>query len=434
MPKSICHACGAPPESGSENIRGNVYCPACLFDMFQECEQCSEETLNEELYYCDGSAFCATCAADLGFQRCEHCECWEQSSAIIDAGSDGHICSVCAEELGYQLCDNCRGVIREGDRRREWTDHNARRGEPGRTYCGTCTDELLTRCEDCGRWNLTTDMQSSDGGNYCDRCDSMPDFSRDEEITGQTFDEIGSQIYFGVELETHRCRRYMRMEDNPYWGAKCDPTVRGKEFDSAKMNGDEGLNAVRELCALADEHSWVADYRCGYHLHIDMSTYNARQLRAIAYAYGRTAVIWESLVSEERTTNGWCDFASLEDNCIKSLTTKNDWTRLAYDTERYRWLNWQAYQQHGTLELRFHEGTVDCDQIVNWVKAHVSFIDWATKVGCNKVKQVLGGNPGRQFASLCDIWKEAGHTELCDFYFEKCNRQDVPQPDTGVLV
>jgi len=200
------------------------------------------------------------------------------------------------------------------------------------------------------------------------------------------------------------------------------------------MNGDEGLDAVRTLCDFADEHSWVTDYRCGYHLHIDMSTFCARKLRAIAYAYGRTEKIWQSFVDDERESSGWCDFNSLDDARIKRLKTKQNWTSLAYGVERYRWLNWQAYQRHGTLELRFHEGTVDGDQVVNWIKAHVSFIEWATKAGCNKVKQVLGGFAGQQFAELCEIWEAAGHTNLCDFYFEKCNRSDVPQPDTGVLV
>jgi hypothetical protein len=277
-------------------------------------------------------------------------------------------------------------------------------------------------------------MQNSDGGNHCNRCDTMPDFNRPDEKTGQSFDEIASELYFGVEIETHRCKHYMQLQQDEYWGAKSDPTVRGKEFDSVKMNGDEGLDAIRRICNFADEHEWRVDHRCGLHLHIDMTSFSARQLRAIAYAYNRTATIWESLVDEARSDTGWCDFASLSDHRIQRLKNKEQWRQMSHDVEHYRWLNWCAYTEHGSLELRFHEGAIDGDTIVNWVKAHTSFIDWAAKAGCTKVKQVLVGNAGQQFETLCGIWEDYGHTDLCSFYYEKCNRRDVPQPDSGVLV
>ena len=435
MPNTLCHECGAPAKSGSENIRGYVYCRDCAFDLFQECEQCGEQTPNGELNYCGGTAACETCAADLGFKRCEGCECWERSSDILDTGADGCLCSDCAKDLGYEQCDNCKALLKEGDSRIEWVARGTYAGSNSNyTYCGTCADELLAQCEDCGNWLLDSEMQNSDGGLYCDLCDNMPDFDRKDEITGQKFDKIVSELYFGVELETHRCKRYMFLEDDDFWGAKCDHTVRGKEFDSAKMNGDEGLAAVRRLCAFAEDNNWRVDPRCGFHLHIDMTGFTARQLRAIAYAYNRTPDIWESFVDSSRADCGWCDFASLNENKIRGLKTKADWRSMAYDTERYRWLNWEAYRTHGSLELRFHEGTIDCDQVINWIKAHTSFIDWVADAGCTKVKQDLGGDVNKQFKTLCDIWLEYGHTDLCDFYHAKSNLKDLVPYDTGVLV
>ena len=338
MPSTLCHACGAPVKSGSENSHGDVYCSACRYDMFHKCEQCSELILNTELNYCGGSAVCKTCTADLGFQRCEHCECCERSSDIIDTGSDGGLCALCASALGYCVCDNCKVLIKEGDGRQEWSTQRQYDSDSVTSiYCDTCTNELLAQCEDCGQWNLSTNMQNSDGGTHCTQCDSMPNFDRADEIAGESFDEIRTELYFGVEIETHRCQHYMDFKNEEYWGAKGDPTIRGKEFDSVKMNGDEGLAAIRRICAFADDHSWQVNNSCGLHLHIDMTGFNSRQLRAIAYAYTRTATIWQSFVNDSRANNGWCEFESLSEGCIQRLTTKRQWMNMAYDTEHYRW-------------------------------------------------------------------------------------------------
>jgi hypothetical protein len=82
------------------------------------------------------------------------------------------------------------------------------------------------------------------------------------------------------------------------------------------------------------------------------------------------------------------------------------------------WFNTCSYDLLTTFELRLHEGTCDTEAIINWVKAHTRFADWASGKGFAGVKEALAGLDEKALAELIgrEAWKDEA---LCDYYAKK---------------
>lgn len=50
-----------------------------------------------------------------------------------------------------------------------------------------------------------------------------------------------------------------------------------------------------------------------------------------------------------------------------------------YDDSRYYGLNLHSLFYRGTIEIRYHHGTLNCEKILNWINLHAKMIDWAIK-------------------------------------------------------
>jgi hypothetical protein len=100
---------------------------------------------------------------------------------------------------------------------------------------------------------------------------------------------------------------------------------------------------------------------------------------------------------------------------------------------RYKWCNWDAYNEHQTCEIRLHSGTVNRDKIINWAKVHAYFIDGI-------VKLQRAGKTDREIhdmfvgKSIQEVWSAVAglidDAELCRFYEKramkwKCNLKQV---------
>ena len=47
-----------------------------------------------------------------------------------------------------------------------------------------------------------------------------------------------------------------------------------------------------------------------------------------------------------------------------------------YELDRYCAINFMSINEHNTLELRILEGTLDTKKIINWIKLHLTIIEW----------------------------------------------------------
>jgi len=244
----------------------------------------------------------------------------------------------------------------------------------------------------------------------------------------ENYDKVGSPRKFGLELETDECDNYEDLNGG-WFGAKDDPTVDGKEFFSAILNGNKGMEAVDCITGFADDNNWKCDSSCGYHLHLDMSDESAEGLKGIALAYQMTYNVWVEFIKQGRKNSSYCSGTYDGIDWIKDLTSCDEWLRMSRNTSRYHWVNWAAYSRHSTLEVRMHEGTVDGRKVRNWVRAHTTFADWASELGYDGVLAAFDRcNTYTKFDVMCKIWENAGCSDLAGFYSRASLR--APEPCT----
>jgi hypothetical protein len=336
---SHCQGCGLTYPLGElvpvEALGSGRYCQHCLDALVFECSQCHSVHRRYDAYIIDhgGPLLCLEC-----YERrplvCERCgDSYTRNSRYLFAAHD--YCRACFAEMTVR-CHNC-GCFEGRDAQRT---HN------GQAYCRTCADDLLDR-----EWDT-------------------PEYSAD--VTGP-FDLVGSTRKFGIELETHRCEGYRELKPLTVFGCKPDCSISGMEFISPVLYGNAGFSAIADFCKLAVQRRFRVDTSCGYHAHFDLSEEPVDALRKVASAYLKTRKFWFSLVGNDRWNNSMCGGP---DYTAEDAQTE-DWEYFVAKRDRFEFVNWRAYLVHGTIEVRLYQGTLDCEEICNWVAAHARFIDWA---------------------------------------------------------
>jgi hypothetical protein len=219
---------------------------------------------------------------------------------------------------------------------------------------------------------------------------------------------------FGVEIETSSCPNHSDYDSQGNWETKCDGSISGLEFASVVLSGYAGLAAIRDICDYADENSWQVDDDCGLHVHFDMRSETDDSRKAITCAYLMTYEVWCRFVDSSRIDNTFCQ-ASRAD-CGQVHRTKY-FEDFADNQSRCEWINFQAYNKHRTFEVRLHEGTLDAQRICNWIKAHLAFINWASKAGWAKVRNTfITMNCDEKNEFIAQVWCQSECEDVADYY------------------
>lgn len=217
-----------------------------------------------------------------------------------------------------------------------------------------------------------------------------------------TFDRIGSERRFGVELEYHDVPDFEELEDQTCFGAKEDCSVEGGEFDSPILYGDQGLAVVDHFCDLAEDHEFEPGVSgAGYHLHLDMTKESAEGLKRIALAYHYTKNLWLGAVPVNRRECTYSKAHGYTRQDVLQWKETGDVRNFSRDYERYTWVNWAAYWDHKTVEIRCHESTIRANDVNNWVIAHTRFCDATTTLGVGRITRLFGNKkPTELFREL----------------------------------
>lgn len=312
------------------------------------------------------------------------------------------LCQDCRSDAGFVRCFACSGYYHTDD---------TMLGVGGGTYCNECFDERFGHCEDCGETSYLENLTCHSDGWYCSNC-RCGEFAPKYFVGRDSYTMMPSRRKFGVELETNTCPGHYELNGS-VWGSKHDCSINGMEFDSSILYGDDGLAACVFICQFADDNGWSVDRCCGYHAHFDMSEETDDSLKAIALAYFLTNEVWRGLVDSRRLTNSFCtaNCASISDICATSF---NDF---ASGQSRYEWINFAAYRRHRTFEIRVHEGTLDPIAVTNWIRAHATFMDWASEAGWAKVRNTfICMNKDEKFEFISQLWAQASCEDLGEYY------------------
>lgn len=316
---------------------------------------------------------------------------------VCDARKPAHqfsvatgICMECFDR-SYGICEACGTIVYHHDRGITRSVHRRARYDRGQVLCDRCADSYATA--NC--WRPTA-----------------------LDVSVACYDRIGSKRKFGVEIETSSCDDYERLFGRTHWGAKTDCTVSGKEFDSPILYGDEGLEQVEEILAFGADNDWEADDDCGCHTHYDMRDESKDQLLSIMYAYSRSIAMWARFVPYRRCSNSYSSLPEWGPSDLRLIVrnrpdaeTFQDTIR-GMNTDRYDMVNFGAYWDHTTFEVRMLEGTVDPDTICKWVTVQCRFMDAVRNMSFDELDEIFDGSYEDNLNTLSTL---IGDAELVDW-------------------
>jgi len=285
------------------------------------------------------------------------------------------------------------------------------------------------RCNACGDQYSTT---THDRSEYFCRCCAA---ARTWENTGfhveePTYRRTLSKRKFGVEIETHEDFNYRDLRPHTCFACVPDGSTNGMEFVSPVLYGDQGLDAVKDVCEFARDNNWSVDSACGLHLHCDVSGESDENLKKIAIAYHYTYELWTSFISDSRKRNYYCAKHRWSPSTLLNYEYVMDWVNDVIGGTRYTWCNWNAYGKHKTVELRFHSATLSANKITKFVKANLRFIDWVCSLSMDEVNDLLGGTTVKQqFDAISEYWGPS----VSEFYLERAESFGKPIVSTPMV-
>ena len=155
-----------------------------------------------------------------------------------------------------------------------------------------------------------------------------------------------------------------------------DQSLWGLELRILSTEGDlsKRMPIVQEFL---NEVAMQVNESCGLHVHLDMRN---RDIETVAKIFLNRQQEFRGMVPYHRQESTYCHPLredSLYEERIEQLPF--DWRTATYPRKvtkifttrksgRYSDINVTAYNKHKTIEIRIHEGTLDCSEILNWCK------------------------------------------------------------------
>lgn len=190
----------------------------------------------------------------------------------------------------------------------------------------------------------------------------------------------GDGSVFDDDAALEVCNDSLEYDSDPC--GECDgcDECKGAEIVSSPMifNADSELS-IRELCHHLDKHGAYVNKSCGLHVHVDASfvermsqSQAGRFFEHIRVLYAKNEDVFDARMARgrQKDRNTYCRTMKW------ALADRHD-RNVNYDLSRYVKLNTCAFVQHGTIEFRHHHGTVDAQEIIDWVKTCLIFMNYA---------------------------------------------------------
>lgn len=183
---------------------------------------------------------------------------------------------------------------------------------------------------------------------------------------GDDFDEEQSVI--SNYLKQQKLGKYCNLVSDGSCGHELRVLLEEKEYEQplkAIMNGLKDLD-------------FDCNDKCGTHVHLDMRHRDVKQVYSNLVA---VQDIMYKLVPPDRRKNTYC-----QKNPYKSY----DEAKKKLDETRYLYVNHHAYDKHKTLEVRLHHGTLDFDELNQWLKLLLKIVnyDGAINASINKMAEL----------------------------------------------
>ena len=135
------------------------------------------------------------------------------------------------------------------------------------------------------------------------------------------------------------------------------------------------IEILNRLGVALEEAQCSVNNSCGLHVHFDM------RKRDVAVAFHNLVKLQKFLVESQpvqRRSNTYC--RPTESSNIEDYQYKANMTSGSRRSDRYLVINPMSYARHKTLEIRVHEGTVNTNDILNWINFILPIVNTTSKL------------------------------------------------------
>ena len=166
---------------------------------------------------------------------------------------------------------------------------------------------------------------------------------------------------------------------------------------------------VWDVCKFLKDRAYVNN-SCGTHVHFDMRGFKREDVERFGDRLACAVPALKKILPKSRRHN---------DNChdiINSIEGAGDDFDFGYTDDRYCFVNMQAYNQHKTIEVRGHAGTINARKILNWIRI------------CERIMSSKKPKDKNYFHSpveLCEYYKF--DTELSNYIKGRYNQLNAPR-------
>lgn len=337
---SWCSNCGHPKRVNEiRKIGGHLWCEACYAHNFKACAHCKKICYVDNLRTIDNLSFCRSCSSQL-FARCVCCGVTFPKNLCLYASNIGVLCETCHKEQTSH-CDICGEL--------ELSEHLHEHRSSGNMYCRACYEQNKIEFQ---ALQSNTCIKT----NYIDRY-----YSVEVECIATEADNVTSN--------------YVDITDD---GSISAEDGSGEEHRIGILQGDKGIELLEyHLGKLADS-GYRVNKSCGLHVHVDSRKLSKTELfNVVTFIQTFDDVIF-SLVPRSRKETGYCDTfinfdAQKRENYADNVCTFFE------DISRYHGFNFKSFFEHGTLEFRYHGGTINYEKIKNWVVLCLAIVEHGRK-------------------------------------------------------
>jgi hypothetical protein len=324
------------------------------------------------------------------------------------------MCANCWQAYWY-TCTAC-GTVAPVD--------ESQRSPDGMSLCAECFEAEYVACAACGRGVDREEYFGWEGDPYCGDCYGRADTWKVQPWSGEagSFDKVGSERRFGVELETCDCEGWRDLHGQTEWGCVYECSTPGREFISPILQGDDGFADIRAMCDIADNRGWSVDSSCGLHIHLDLSNESPEECLRIAYAYRKTYPLWKVFVDERRRNTSMCGSPQYTCADIRTYEHIEDFAEVR---DRFEFVNWRAYIRHGSFEVRLYPGTLNAREICNWIALHARFMDAVKGMSYSEIDRKIGAQVRTNWRGLCSVIDD---TDLLDYWRRKARTHGTDLP------
>lgn len=169
-----------------------------------------------------------------------------------------------------------------------------------------------------------------------------------------------------------RCRLCnARINPIRHWRVESDASVDsrgdcGGEVVPPPLSGESGFDALRKAMGAIRSVGGEVDTRCGMHVHVDCKGLTPSQIAKVVETLYEHHDLMDRLVAPSRRTNHYCTKPHRSDveYWADYMRTHGQFP----SANRTQSINVTAFPKYGTIEIRYHQGTLNARKAIAWVK------------------------------------------------------------------